>query len=255
MFANITKALGIDAFKTYTQIQGTIDNMDQMSDGHDIRSYSSSAREGLLSAGTVNLFNKNGKRFIATVSKLALVVVSSAFRKCLIANPDAESINISEESVDDDAVAKLMKWVNDIISVSDAHLEVELTHASKDNEAIVAIHIRHAAQYLGMEQYIEHLVTQYKCHMHARIPTLKEAEIMERFSKPHQDDMLEALAARLEYLRRTGRSNAGKYEYEKLLRENRKIAKVVKENERIAYSKYCFSCRWNEKNSLCSHQE
>ncbi|EMD90452.1 hypothetical protein COCC4DRAFT_20036 [Bipolaris maydis ATCC 48331] len=227
MFSNITNALGIDASKTCTQIQNTIANMDQMPDGHDIRSYSSSAHVGLLSAGTVNMVKKNGEDFIAT---------------------------IAENSLDDDAVSKLVKWVNTIISASDACLEVELTHASKDNEAIATIHIRPAAQCLGMEQYVDHLVTQYKSHINVRIPTLKEDDIIERFSNQDQDDILEALAARLEYLRRTGRSNADKYECEKFLKENQKIAEVVDENERIAYSNYCFSCRWNEKNPLCRLQ-
>ncbi|EUC49389.1 hypothetical protein COCMIDRAFT_1849 [Bipolaris oryzae ATCC 44560] len=251
MFPTITKALGIDTSKTYMQIQNTITNMDQMPDGHDIRSYSSSSREELLSAGAVNIFNGHGENSIATVPKLALVVVSSTFRKYLTADPDAEFIKITEESLDENAVAKLMEWVNTIISISNGRLQIELTHASKDDEAIATIHMRHAAQYLGMEKYVEHLVTQYKSHIHVRIPTLKEGEIIERFARQGQDDMLEALAARLEYLRRTGRSNAGMFEYGKFLKENPKVTKAIKENRRIAYSKYCFSCRWNEKNSLC----
>jgi hypothetical protein len=89
------------------RINNTIDAMDKMEGGHDIRKYSASARKELSSAGDIDVMTKDGKQIISVVPKLALVVAFSKIRDILQGEPDAAFIRIPDKLLLDSVLAIL----------------------------------------------------------------------------------------------------------------------------------------------------
>jgi hypothetical protein len=236
MGQGITEVLVQDApHPHFIQIQNTIASMDETRNGDDIRSYSSSARDELLSAGTVNILKKDGETVIATVPKLSLVVVSSRFRIYLTAHPEATSIKMTQASLDNEAVAKLMQWVNDITNASDERIDIKLPTGKLEAKALSLIRTYYTAQALCMEQYLSHFLDAYKSEICRRLPWSEEIQTLEHLTKNGEDDMVEALTARLGYLRRTFQfAEVELYQLDKLFGENPKVGKAVQEADKRA---------------------
>lgn len=181
------------------QIENTIDNMGQMRDGYDIRKYSYSARKELLVGGTIQIMSINGKTVLGEVPKLTLVAVSSVFREHLEHKPNATSITVEDISINDAAVSDLLHWVNTITKFPGRSGVNVVSHP------IGLIKTYHAAQLLGMERYVDHFTKAYKDGLRERIPTTVECLVLEHCSLT---DWIDALGARLAYLRRVRKLHA-----------------------------------------------
>jgi hypothetical protein len=78
------KSIGFNAtLPTRIQVENTIDTINKLKDGNDLRQWSQSARKELLLGGNIEITNNNGE-IIGEAPKLALAVVSSTFREHLL---------------------------------------------------------------------------------------------------------------------------------------------------------------------------
>ncbi|KAJ4361984.1 hypothetical protein N0V83_010925 [Neocucurbitaria cava] len=188
------------------QIQNTIDNMRRVPDGYDIRKYSDSARKELLAGGTIQIMSMSGTRVLEEVPKLALVVVSSVFREHLEHNPNATTITVFDPFINYAAVSTLLQWVN-TITKSSGEFSVSVVRRPI---AIGLIKIYHAAHHLGMERYVDRFSKTYKDGLIERIPITPECLVLERCSLTDCSltDWINALGARLAYLRRVRKLHA-----------------------------------------------
>ncbi|KAF1842952.1 uncharacterized protein K460DRAFT_407324 [Cucurbitaria berberidis CBS 394.84] len=217
----------------HVQVQNTIENMRNMRDGKDLRKYSKSARKELLLGGTIDIMTKDGKTVIGAVPKLALVVASSTFRTYLEKSPNSSSVKISNTSIDVSAVSVLLIWLN-AITKSVGKYGVTIPDSNDD-----LIKIRYAAQMLGMDPYVTHLVKAYKDDLRLRTPPPSECTLLEQCTVYKNDEMINAMGARLAYLRRTG--SFGKEDLivlTELFKDNKNIGDAAQRADARALSKH-----------------
>ncbi|KAH7070670.1 hypothetical protein BKA63DRAFT_392039, partial [Paraphoma chrysanthemicola] len=179
----------------HVQIRNTIQTMNTLKDGKDIRAWSTNARKELSTSSEVDVVNVKGD-IIGTAPKLALVVVSRVFREHFEAHPEATQVKITSLSIDSQAVSVLLVWVHSI-----------LRNAGTFGVAIpkpplpsYLIKVRHAAYKLGMEQYTRHFQKVYKDNLRGRSPLPTECNLLERLAVEPADDMVTGVGERLAYL-------------------------------------------------------
>ena len=196
------KSRGFNASQpAHIQIANTIQTMKTLKNGHDIRQWSGTARKELILGGDVDIVNTDGD-IIGTAPKLALVVVSSAFRAHLEKVPDADKIKVSHSAIDQDSIRFLLDWVKSILR-SSAKFGVGIPGSNID-----LIKVRHTANLLEMDLYVRHFTKAYKEDLRNRIPPTSECELLERRAVGASDEMITAVGERLAYLRRRGEFNA-----------------------------------------------
>jgi hypothetical protein len=185
----------------HVQVRKTIDTMATLKDGHDIRSWSATARKELTASSDVDVMNQQGD-IIGTAPKLGLVVVSRVFRAHLEAHPDVQQVKVSSPSIDEQAVGVLLAWVKSILRTGGKF------GVGVPGSPTQLIKIRHAAHKLGMEQYVRHFQKVYKDGLRTRYPLPDECDLIERLAVGPVDDMVTSVGERLAYLRRRGEFDA-----------------------------------------------
>lgn len=216
----------------HVQIRATIDTMNTLKGGKDIRNYSGTARKELLHGGTVEVIGKNGETLIGEAPKLALVVVSTVFRDYFEQNPTASSVKVAYEFVGEDAVAKVLTWVNTIVRAT-GKFGINIPDSNVD-----LIMVRYAAQALGMDLYVSHFVKAYKDDLRLRTPPKEECALLAHSTVYKQDDLVNDLGGRITYLRRTRAFDKNGLAFlNEFLKANEKIGAAVQEADARAKAK------------------
>jgi phage tail tape-measure protein len=112
--------------------------------GSHISKWSGSARKELTLGGDVSVSNKNGNH-IDTAPKLALVILSTTFRKHFETAPDSDELKVSHVAVGERAVRVLLEWTKSIVRSSNGKYDVGIPDST-----IELLRLRFAANKLSM---------------------------------------------------------------------------------------------------------
>jgi hypothetical protein len=202
--STVHKSLGFTATQSSrVQVANTIATLNQL--GGNIHNWSRTARKELTYGDMVDVVNAKGD-IIGLAPKVALIVMSQAFRAHFEATPDSAQIKITDANGEDKAVFFLLNWIIKTINTApfrpNEHVRVPIPGSNGD-----LIKLRYAAHKLGMQHHVTHFPGTYKYHLRDRVPAVEECALLDRLALGTDDELVMAVAGRMAYMRRTGAFN------------------------------------------------
>lgn len=174
------------------QIENTLDIMNKLAGGNDVRNWSVSARKELLRGPKITIVNSDND-VLCEAPLLALVVASTTFRQHLQVYPDSKRVKVDADGI---SVRILVDWIKRTLN-SAGKFGVQIP---KENHDLIIL--RNTAQKLGMDMYVAHFLKAYKNTLYTRTPTMAECRLLQNSTVDANDELLLAVGERLAYLRR-----------------------------------------------------
>lgn len=196
----------IDRETIIYRVHNTLSRIHDLSEKDDLRQWSPKERRSLRLAGLVALVvttNDNHPTEDAmafSVPKLAIMVASPPIRELIVKDPEVREIELAGGNFEPKAVGILCYWLTSICNW-DAQAVPCLPYP---DDLVQALQLRHAAQLLYMDYYVQSFAIQYFLGVQCRIPCLIEAIAVSIYTLDNDDDVLDTWASRIEDLRRSG---------------------------------------------------
>ncbi|KAF2635692.1 hypothetical protein P280DRAFT_553554 [Massarina eburnea CBS 473.64] len=177
----------------------TLDTMRTLRGGENLLNWSQSARRNLaLQAGTFSLLIKDDKNEVTefTAPLLVMVVTSSVIRELIMKNPDATNIEYLETEITMDAAKVITDWTNGITKTRGVYsipMDTPLMDQLGPNLDII-----HAAEVLGMNQYVSRVKDSYMDIVSKRFPSFKDTKFIQHYAQNDAENtLLVALVERM----------------------------------------------------------
>jgi hypothetical protein len=182
------------------QIRQTLALARNLSSGDDLRTWTPKARRALRAGGNVFCIVEDSEKVaqVFLAPKLALLVASPILRYWIVDEPETKEIHFADPRFTAPAIGILCYWLTSICNwSSDATPMLPCP-----GNIFQALELRHNAQLLCMDKYVQSFDIHYVSGLWERIPSIREAKTVSKRSLDDNDPVLHAWAFRVAHLRR-----------------------------------------------------
>ncbi|KAJ4361983.1 hypothetical protein N0V83_010924 [Neocucurbitaria cava] len=217
------------------RVQQTVNTINNMRGGENLSNYSISARKELASSETLDVILGPGQdaSMADEVPKLALVVASKTFREKIVEKPEIPELKVVSASIDIPSVAILMNWLKDAVH-SKAH---QIPKVPIPADIVDKAKLVHAANILGMDRYVNHVVASFRHDVRLIIPSPEQCSNLEKYGISSDHAVSQAVGERFGYLLRTGKFFGDRHMLMRFLARSEKIGQAVRDADARAQAK------------------